>query len=191
MDFIINIKRKKEKVSGIYIIKNNINDMVYIGRSVDVYKRAKRHKQNFYRLKVNKKLKDFIKSNNSVVFTVDLIKESKNIVLLEEEFIKKYDSVENGFNIIENDKQFYEMFSGWKFFNNIDLSIYLLNELGIESLKRGYIRKKDGSFTYNPSRAKKIYKDAILLKENEETKTKKVKCNSVDFIAIDFSFLTK
>jgi predicted GIY-YIG superfamily endonuclease len=44
MDVIIENEKNLE-CSGVYIIRNNVNNMVYIGRAKNVYKRAIQHRR--------------------------------------------------------------------------------------------------------------------------------------------------
>ena len=36
-------EKKDKKKSGIYVIKNKINNKIYVGKAVDIYKRIKAH----------------------------------------------------------------------------------------------------------------------------------------------------
>lgn len=113
MQYNINIKQIG-KLCGIYIIKNNINDMVYIGRSINILKRIKQHIKSFKLGKANEKLCVFIKDNPNAVFTFELLEKTNNIIPREEYFIKKYDSVKKGFNILEKDADFVKNYSPYK-----------------------------------------------------------------------------
>lgn len=109
MIFEIEIPELFSSLSGIYIIKNNINDKVYIGRAKNLLRRAIQHKRKFEKLEENRKLNTFIKENPNVKFELSVLEYTNNIKEEEEKLIKKYNSVEKGFNIIYNDEEFLEM----------------------------------------------------------------------------------
>lgn len=88
---------------GIYIIKNNIDDRVYIGSAKDFYNRLISHKNS---LKSDysgcKKLKHFSDKYGLDCLSIELIefnnKTRDELYEIEKEYIIKYNSVENGLN---------------------------------------------------------------------------------------------
>lgn len=101
----------KIKIMGVYKIENTINNKVYIGESMDIEKRWDKHKEDL----INnchhswKLQKDFNKSDRDInIFDFKIIRKltDKNtsminqmiLLTLEESSIKKYDSIENGYN---------------------------------------------------------------------------------------------
>ena len=98
------------KYAGIYIFKNNINGKCYIGQSVCIRSRIKKH---FYNIKVKNKnqlLYRAIEKYGLHNFTIDILEKFeldeslskeeliKKLDALEIKYIKEYDSYNNGYN---------------------------------------------------------------------------------------------
>lgn len=99
-----------EKLAGVYKITNLENGKVYIGESEDIQKRWKQHKNKLkckdhenYKIQKDYNLygKDCFKYE-----IVELISHEQNYILLkmrllilEDKYIKKYNSIKNGYNI--------------------------------------------------------------------------------------------
>lgn len=105
MDVIIEGEKNLE-CSGIYVVRNNVNNMVYIGRAKNVYKRAVQHWLNFKRGRCNKKFIGFLQNNPDVVFRVCLLERTEDLKNREEFYIKKFNAVEHGFNMLHKDGDF-------------------------------------------------------------------------------------
>lgn len=87
-----------KKISGIYKIENKINGKIYIGQSVDVYRRLKKH---IWEIKSNNNiLYKALKKYGVENFTYELIEECEINKLDEKEkyYIKKYNSYINAEN---------------------------------------------------------------------------------------------
>lgn len=102
MQFIIKSPLNR---AGVYRIKNNIDKSLYIGRSKHLRERAEEHKRNFATMRCNKKIRAFIKANPQVIFTFEVLRYCPNIKEAEERFIKYFDSVRFGFNLVYNDEE--------------------------------------------------------------------------------------
>lgn len=85
----------------IYKITNNINGMVYIGRTKNVYKRWVRHchtaRSGKFCYKLHKAIQEFGQENFSVV-TIDHAITKEEADAKEMYWIKQYDAIENGYN---------------------------------------------------------------------------------------------
>lgn len=93
-------------VKGIYKITNSINNKTYIGQSKDIYNRWKTHKEE---LNTNKhhsyKLQEDWNEYGADNFKFEIIKQidcssiyDLCLLVYEDNYIKLYDSVENGYN---------------------------------------------------------------------------------------------
>lgn len=91
------------KKCGIYIIKNTVNNMVYIGQSVDIYCRWTAHKnaaknidKKYNQTKIHKAMAEFGVDN----FYLEILEECLYEQLNEREqyWIQKYDSFKEGYN---------------------------------------------------------------------------------------------
>lgn len=105
MDVIIEGEKNLE-CSGVYVIRNNVNNMVYIGRAKNVYKRAIQHRLNLKRGRCNKKFIEFLQNNPDVVFRVCLLERTEDLKNREEFYIEKLNTVERGFNMLHKDDDF-------------------------------------------------------------------------------------
>lgn len=111
-----NIKKKDQNKSGIYKITNNINNQVYIGRTSDFLRRYKQHSRALKNGECNSKFYSFQKVHPDVAFFFSVVEVTDDIINKEKEYIKKYNSAENGFNVITKDDDFGNM-CDW-FINN-------------------------------------------------------------------------
>lgn len=108
MDFIIKCDFNG---SGVYKIKNDKNNFVYVGRSKHLKSRAEEHRRNFEKSRCNRKLRKFIKENPDAVFTFEVLARLPNIEEAEEKYIKRFDSVRFGFNLVYNDFEIKKRFN--------------------------------------------------------------------------------
>lgn len=86
----------------IYCIKNNINDKLYIGKTVrDVEVRWREHIKDAYNHKYNSKLHKAILKYGKEHFYYEVLEEcdEKNINKREQYYIKFFNTIENGYNI--------------------------------------------------------------------------------------------
>lgn len=90
------------KLNGIYIIRNTIDNRVYIGECKNFYKRYGRHLSQLCNNKhFNKKLQSFVNKYGVETLTFDILEiVDENRVDREIYYIKKFNSIDNGFNII-------------------------------------------------------------------------------------------
>lgn len=91
-------------VCGVYMLKSSNCDKVYIGSSVDTERRFAEHIRRLNSGKHHsKKLQDFYFSDKLPTIEMEILKRCKpdDLGKYEKIFIKKYDSVSNGFNATE------------------------------------------------------------------------------------------
>lgn len=89
------------KKSGVYIIKNNINERVYVGSSVNLYKRLNAHTNNLINKKhANAAMMNFVKKHGHECLTFEVIEFCDRSVLIEKEnfYINKHKAYGVGFN---------------------------------------------------------------------------------------------
>lgn len=92
---------------GIYIIKNEINNKVYIGQSINIEKRIKEHfwkAQNKKDVSYNTAIHQAIRKYGKENFSWKILQEctEEELDSLEKKFIKEYNSLTpNGYNILE------------------------------------------------------------------------------------------
>lgn len=100
----------KRTLDGIYIIGNFINDKVYIGECKNFYKRFSRHVSALKRgVHCNKKLQNFVNKYGIDSLYFDIIEEmpeSTTNERIDREifYIRGYDSINSGFNLIEDSR---------------------------------------------------------------------------------------
>lgn len=109
------MENKNIIIGYIYKIQNNINDKLYIGQTksqrikhgkiinFDIFNRFNEHKQNYNKKKYsNRKLYKAMNEHGIENFTIILLEDIYNdlniLDLKELEYIKKYNSIENGYN---------------------------------------------------------------------------------------------
>lgn len=97
---------KKEKIVGIYSIKNRETEKRYIGSSFDIISRWSDHLDNFKKLKCNQKLKNSIKIHGIEVFEFEILEElptsitTREIEKIETAWIAIFEAhTEKGYNI--------------------------------------------------------------------------------------------
>ena len=100
-----NIPKNHENDSGIYMITNSTTNQVYIGRTLNFQKRYKQHLYNLIHDKENYKIKTVLLLYPKTTFTFSILEITQNIVEREEYYIKYYDSVNKGFNVVYSDKE--------------------------------------------------------------------------------------
>lgn len=88
----------KNKICGVYLITNNLNNMSYVGQSINCWDRWCSHKSTFAnKTPIDKAIKEFGKEN----FTFKIEKEClpEELDFYERETIKKYNTMwPNGYN---------------------------------------------------------------------------------------------
>lgn len=132
-------------ISGVYLIKNIINHKVYVGISKNIRKKVKEH---FYMLnglksKGGSKLKNAFNKYNLEDFRVLILEETTiDLVQKESNYIKMYNSVEQGYNIKEYDldykvtfKQSEQAIEKAKIVHEIPIMVFDINGKFIETLK--------------------------------------------------------
>jgi len=91
------------KICGIYYIKNLINDKVYVGSSIDIFTRWKRHKLELKKgIHHSPKLQKAFDKYGEENFEFCLAESAENrskATLLEQKWIDKMDCIKNGYNI--------------------------------------------------------------------------------------------
>lgn len=102
----------REVICGIYKIENKINGKVYIGQSIDVYKRWKQHtcelnKGSHHNVLLQNSWNKYGEDN----FIFKLLKTCERVELdyFEECLVKEYDSFNSGFNLNSGGKSFREI----------------------------------------------------------------------------------
>ena len=97
---------------GIYIIKNDINEKVYIGQSINIHKRIQEH---FWKsecskdVSYNSALHSAIRKYGKEHFYYEILEECDAALLdeREKEYIKQYNSISpNGYNILSGGQQY-------------------------------------------------------------------------------------
>lgn len=97
---------------GIYIIKNDINDKVYIGQSINIHKRIQEH---FWKsecskdVSYNSALHTAIRKYGKEHFYYEILEEcdASQLDEREKEYIKQYNSISpNGYNILSGGQQY-------------------------------------------------------------------------------------
>ena len=93
-----------KKISGIYIIKNNINDKVYIGSAVNCHRRFIQHKSDFNKQCHNQRFQNFVNKYgiDTLIFEIIEIVENKEHLIDREQYgIDYYKSYnpKKGYNI--------------------------------------------------------------------------------------------
>lgn len=93
-------------LNGIYIIRNTIDNRVYIGECKNFYKRYGRHKSQLLNNKhFNIKLQNFVNKYGIDALEFDILEVlNDNRIDREIEYINKYNSIEDGFNIIKDSR---------------------------------------------------------------------------------------
>ena len=94
----------KRNISGIYIIKNTINDKVYIGSSVCIKQRFIEHKNQFKKQVHNIRFQNFVNKYgfNTLIFEViEYVNDKEKLIEREQYWIDYYESWKStkGFNI--------------------------------------------------------------------------------------------
>lgn len=94
-------REKIYKKSGIYAIRNTINDRAYVGSSSNLYKRLNAHKNSLLKNShINSALNNFCKTYGVDKFFVEIIEfcETKDLIIRENFYIKKLKGYGHGFN---------------------------------------------------------------------------------------------
>lgn len=161
---------------GIYVIRNNVNDKVYIGRTKSFQNRAIEHCNSMYSGKCNYKFKELIGLYPNIEFSFEVLERCLDIVKREEYYINKFKAVENGLNILHNDEEFGEIYrhsaKPKQKKEKKQFRAYELNVDDIQDFEMGYIRVK-GKFVHSPEEVSKIKKEGFVLVEYESDKPKR------------------
>lgn len=90
-----------KKISGVYLIRNKLNDKCYVGVSVNIYSRWRQHKYWAKNEGVVSKITNSIKKNGIENFDFSIIHicEKEEFEAQERFWIKQHDSVTNGYNL--------------------------------------------------------------------------------------------
>lgn len=93
-----------KKISGIYIIKNNINDKVYIGSAVNCHQRFIQHKSDFNKQCHNQRFQNFVNKYgiDTLIFEIiEIVENKEHLIDREQYWIDYYKSWKStkGFNI--------------------------------------------------------------------------------------------
>ena len=94
------------KIKGIYLYKNKINNKIYIGQSTQLEERHKQHKRNSINIndhEYNNAFHIAIRKYGFDNFDYQILEQNKDFTKeelneLEQYYIKKYDSYNNGYN---------------------------------------------------------------------------------------------
>jgi group I intron endonuclease len=137
-----------QKIAGIYKITNTIDGKAYIGKSVDIKGRLNSHK-SMLKNKVHTNLilqKDWNK-NKGKNFEFEIIEEcsEKNLASREKFYIEQYDSISNGYNLINADTKSYKGTKGKNIFKFRDNAISIerpLKYLDMKEHRSYYIDKE-------------------------------------------------
>ena len=102
-----------QHISGIYLITNIINDLKYVGQSIDIYNRWQQHKNASTNQKEQSKLYQAIREYGIENFNFQILEECSKEQLNEREiyWIQYYDSFNNGYNMTHGGQGA----NGWKF----------------------------------------------------------------------------
>ena len=100
-------KYKNIKFKGIYKITNKNNNKIYIGSSKDIFNRWCTHLHSFLEGNSNSKFKkdinkygfNFNDFSFEVLKVIDESTEKRELLDIEQSFIEKFDSINNGYNI--------------------------------------------------------------------------------------------
>ena len=103
---VFDIPKEYENLSGVYIITNSVTSQVYIGRTKNLLKRYKGHCQKVNKNKENHKFKLLLLQYPEVQFVYSLLEVTDNLKTREEYYIKHYNSVEKGLNILNRDEDY-------------------------------------------------------------------------------------
>ena len=148
----------KNDVIGIYKITNKLNNKVYIGQSIHIYRRWSEHCQPSTTSLIGKAIQKYGKEN----FIFEILEEVSNVNTLtqkESEYIKLYNSITpNGYNIIEESEtnpSSYSLYDKQVFCEIVDLIIntditfeeiakkYNLNKRTITRINNGHTHKQE------------------------------------------------
>jgi group I intron endonuclease len=93
---------KKEKISGIYVWTNTINNKKYVGCSINIYSRWGKHEQ-LAKSGFNRKFYNAIRKygiNNFKKEIIEIVEPNKTLLKSREDYyINLYDSIKSGYNI--------------------------------------------------------------------------------------------
>lgn len=169
------------KIRGIYKITNKINGKVYIGESLDIYNRWKKHiidlkNNSHHSYKLQKDWNIYGKNNFKFEIELDITNDYiKNgiletvLLVYESIYINKYNSIKEGYNI-ENTLE--EVLKGKK-----DLNIVqnFNKKKSYEYIVKGIIDKIEKEGRYTSKKRKLKIKNTIKNDKKSKIKEKKIK----------------
>jgi group I intron endonuclease len=155
----------KERIRGIYIIVNLINKKVYIGESLDIYRRWEEHEEDLNNNKHHSyKLQQDWNTYGKEEFKFEIVEEiDKNIknytaqyvlIAYEDKYIKKYDSINTGYNVEETLKEIQ--------LGNKSITNDLKRDQGVLKKVINNMKKNDGIFKLSEETLKRRDRDKNL-----------------------------
>lgn len=108
--FIFDIFEDYQNCSGIYKIINNKTNYIYIGRTKCFKNRYLEHFHNFINNKNNSKIKYLRSCFDTIVFKMQIVEITSDLVEKEMYYIREYNSVTNGLNVLKEDKDIIKLF---------------------------------------------------------------------------------
>ena len=161
----------KEKIRGIYKITNLINNKVYIGESLDIYRRWDEHKEDLnnnshHSYKLQKDWNKYGQDNFKFEIIEELDKNIANyidqyvLIVYEDKYIKQYDSINNGYNVEETLKEIQ--------LGNKSITNNLKKDQGVLKTVIKKIEENNGVY--------KVTESAIKRREQKDDYGKKVYC---------------
>lgn len=155
LNIFFDVPKELRYESGIYKISNDIDNKIYVGRTINFRKRYLSHRYSFQYL--NGKIQKFIEKNPDATFKFEIIEITNQLEKREEYWIKKLKSVEEGFNRFHSDQEY---------INFYDNSIYL-GKFNIKKItekrknkieKQNKEHKKDYGIKYKKIEKYNVYK---------------------------------
>lgn len=166
IDFNIPIEFKN--TSGIYKITNNKTNQIYIGRTKNFYNRYLMYKTNIKHGYFNFKICSLILKNPGIKFNMELVESTKDIIKREEFYIKKFDCVNSGLNVIYTDSELYDKNRGKEIKSSPEYKEYL------SLLRKERKLKKEKSQTESVNITKQPLIPEYIINENTDLHSPKI-----------------
>lgn len=98
-------------VAGVYLIKNKINNKIYVGSSVDIFRRWSEHyrMENFNYSNIQKDIYNFGISNFSFEI-LEVVEDLNKLIIIEEEYINKLEADVDNYNSVSNSTGIYHVY---------------------------------------------------------------------------------
>lgn len=109
--FMFDIPKEYQNKGGIYKITNDKSKYIYIGRTKNFLNRYREHKNMFLINKNNCKFKYLRSCFLSIKFKMELIEVTNDIKQKELFYIKRYNSVKEGLNILTEDSDILDLYN--------------------------------------------------------------------------------